>query len=487
MAQGAREAYFVGAPLNRASWLRGSHAFLNTAVTSADARFLLLSRGNPLVHATDERRKSLVFATWAEVKEAVLATAQPQSESLFGPEAYGLVPKDAADRAYAACTNGLLSPNLSLAFLGIESHGTSSNKQVPQGTPYFALSLLYKRAGMDSTPLEALLAQLTQSYDVLDMRLAVAIGALTPRDAAYVGGARSIIDWNERFQHCAACGALQYSAAAGYKRVCLRALQACATGEAFFERFGLPRLSGTECLSGRTLQNYAYPRTDLVVIVGIVSADTKRILLGRKRGWPAGYYSCIAGFVEQGESFEEAARREAWEETGLEIGTVMYQWHLMVGMFAYATSPDEELQLDLDDELEEAFFATKAQVAQVLRYVRREGEPLYRHGHKLIVPGRRAMAHALLAHSAVRASRSAWKGPFFVPFPNLQQALKNNTPIRTNARSCTILPNFVGLKFLVHNGKHHLPVTITEEMVGHKLGEFAVTRKKFSYRLTKNK
>lgn len=89
--------------------------------------------------------------------------------------------------------------------------------------------------------------------------------------------------------------------------------------------------------------------------------------------------------------------------------------------------------------------------------------------------------------SAVRASRSAWKGPFFVPFPNLQQALKNNAPIRTNARSCTILPNFVGLKFLVHNGKFHLPVTITEEMVGHKLGEFAPTRKRFSYRLTKNK
>lgn len=78
-----------------------------------------------------------------------------------------------------------------------------------------------------------------------------------------------------------------------------------------------------------------------------------------------------------------------------------------------------------------------------------------------------------------------------MPFPNLQDALKNNTPIRTNARSCTILPNFVGyaahalltrLKFLVHNGKHHLPVNITEEMVGHKLGEFAPTRKRFSYR-----
>ncbi|KAN0065344.1 mitochondrial ribosomal small subunit component [Thecaphora frezii] len=92
----------------------------------------------------------------------------------------------------------------------------------------------------------------------------------------------------------------------------------------------------------------------------------------------------------------------------------------------------------------------------------------------------------MLPSTVVRA-RSAWKGPFFVAFPNLSEALKNNTPIRTNARSCTILPNFVGLKFLVHNGKHHIPISITEEMVGHKLGEFAPTRKRFTYRLTKNK
>lgn len=79
---------------------------------------------------------------------------------------------------------------------------------------------------------------------------------------------------------------------------------------------------------------------------------------------------------------------------------------LMVGVLAYATSPDTDLQLDLDAELEEAFFATKAEVEQTLRYVRREGEPLSRHGHNLTyvcpsdtsVPGRRAMAHALLAH-----------------------------------------------------------------------------------------
>ena len=46
-------------------------------------------------------------------------------------------------------------------------------------------------------------------------------------------------------------------------------------------------------------------------------------------------------------------------------------------------------------------------------------------------------------------------------------------PIKTQARSATILPNFVGLKFQIHNGKNYLDITITEDMVGHKLGEFA--------------
>ena len=73
-------------------------------------------------------------------------------------------------------------------------------------------------------------------------------------------------------------------------------------------------------------------------------------------------------------------------------------------------------------------------------------------------------------------------GPYFTAFPSLSTALKTNTPIYTKSRACTILPNFVGLKFMVHNGKDFLPVQVSEEMVGHKLGEFSLTRKKFSYR-----
>lgn len=82
-------------------------------------------------------------------------------------------------------------------------------------------------------------------------------------------------------------------------------------------------------------------------------------------------------------------------------------------------------------------------------------------------------------------ARSSWKGPHVVPLP-IANAIKTGTPIRTNSRSCTILPQFVGLKFQIHNGKEYVEVEITDEMVGSKLGEFAATRKRFMYKFSKN-
>ncbi|KAJ1988031.1 mitochondrial ribosomal small subunit component [Dimargaris cristalligena] len=84
-------------------------------------------------------------------------------------------------------------------------------------------------------------------------------------------------------------------------------------------------------------------------------------------------------------------------------------------------------------------------------------------------------------------TRSVWKGPYFVNFPNLKQAIERNIPIKTDVRACTILPSFVGARFLIHNGNKYLPLAVTEDMVGRKLGEFAPTRGRFSYRQTKNK
>jgi small subunit ribosomal protein S19 len=77
-------------------------------------------------------------------------------------------------------------------------------------------------------------------------------------------------------------------------------------------------------------------------------------------------------------------------------------------------------------------------------------------------------------------SRSQKKGPFVADKlyrrVDRMSGSKNKEPIKTWSRSCTILPEFVGHTFMVHNGRQHIKVFVTEDMVGHKLGEFALTR-----------
>jgi small subunit ribosomal protein S19 len=77
-------------------------------------------------------------------------------------------------------------------------------------------------------------------------------------------------------------------------------------------------------------------------------------------------------------------------------------------------------------------------------------------------------------------ARSVWKGPFV--HPSLLKKIDKiksgepKRPIKTWSRNSTVIPDFVGYSFLIHNGKSFIPITISEEMVGHKLGEFAATR-----------
>ena len=77
-------------------------------------------------------------------------------------------------------------------------------------------------------------------------------------------------------------------------------------------------------------------------------------------------------------------------------------------------------------------------------------------------------------------SRSIWKGPFVDPsLIKKVEKLSGQTqkaPIKTWSRKSTIIPEFVGVSFLIHNGKKFIPIKISEEMVGHKLGEFSPTR-----------
>ena len=139
---------------------------------------------------------------------------------------------------------------------------------------------------------------------------------IDPGDAAILAQAKSMIDWHQRHGYCANCGAPTALAEAGYKRYC----DACNTEH--------------------------FPRTDPVVIMLALNGDT--CLLGRQAKWPKGFYSALAGFVEPGETIEEAVARELQEEAGIKVGDVAFHstqpWpypsSLMIGCYARAKTTD---------------------------------------------------------------------------------------------------------------------------------------------------
>jgi NAD+ diphosphatase len=160
---------------------------------------------------------------------------------------------------------------------------------------------------------------------------------LAAQDAALLAYARALGFWRARQRHCGVCGAVAAPIRAGHVLLCSN--PACA--EEFF------------------------PRLDPAMIVLV--SDGERALLGRQTSWPARRYSTIAGFVEPGESLEDAVVREVLEETGVSVSNVRYHssqpWpfpaSLMVGFFASA-APGSEVHVG--GELEDARWFTRAQI-----------------------------------------------------------------------------------------------------------------------------
>jgi NAD+ diphosphatase len=111
--------------------------------------------------------------------------------------------------------------------------------------------------------------------------------------------------------------------------------------------------------------NETFPRLDPAIIVLVIDASGERALLGRQATWPTGRYSTIAGFVEPGESLEDAVAREVLEETGVQVAEVAYDssqpWpfpsSLMLGFRAIARTDAITLR---DGELEDARWFTRA-------------------------------------------------------------------------------------------------------------------------------
>lgn len=179
--------------------------------------------------------------------------------------------------------------------------------------------------------------------------------------AAVFACARSLVDWNYRNKYCPGCGSKTYSMWGGWKKACLTLLPwADNTGK-------------KPCPSGKGLHNYAHPRTDPVVIMIAIDETGEKVLLGRGRRFPGMFYSAFAGFIEPGESFEDAVAREMWEEAGVRVWNIRYHsgqpWPypstLMVGFYSRADST-KPIRTDLDNELVDARWFTRDEVLAII-------------------------------------------------------------------------------------------------------------------------
>ncbi|MDR3496549.1 MAG: NAD(+) diphosphatase [Ancalomicrobiaceae bacterium] len=195
---------------------------------------------------------------------------------------------------------------------------------------------------------------------LVDLRTLALEAAVPAEELGAAAEARAVFNWHQSHRHCSRCGSATTMSSAGFRRDC----PSCGAQH--------------------------FPRTDPVVIMAIVRDD--RILLGRQARFPPGMYSCLAGFVEPGETIEDAVRRETWEEAGIRVGRVGYHssqpWpfpnSLMLGCFGEAETG--EIVADLT-ELEDCRWfdrpAAKAMFAET-------------HPEAITAPKPLAIAHHLL-------------------------------------------------------------------------------------------
>ncbi|NDW03859.1 NAD(+) diphosphatase [Jiella pacifica] len=222
--------------------------------------------------------------------------------------------------------------------------------------------------GFDAAGRPALAALVASADDdtpagvaAVDLRGIAMEGRLDPDTEGRLAQGAHLIGWHAKNQFCGVCGKPTRSAAAGYRREC------------------------TAC------DNVIFPRTDPVTIM-LVHDGEGRCILGRQPRFPENFWSCLAGFVEPGETLEDAVRRETMEEAGVAVGEITFlasqPWpfpcNLMIGCLGLATSRD--ITFDTT-ELEDCRWFSRDEVRAMLAGNHPDG---------LMVPKPFAIAHHLI-------------------------------------------------------------------------------------------
>lgn len=276
-----------------------------------------------------------------------------------------------------------------LVFLGLDLEAKASNlslsidpTQEYTGTPYFVLDCTNIPEQQLST-----LTDTNTSFAPTRVDLSLSY----PQSALYAQ-ARSYLDWHNHNKYCSSCGSPTLPVQGGTKIVCPP------------KDAAHPDRSHRNCQTRTGLHNTAFPRTDATLITAPVSADGKRILLGRGKRWPDKYFSCLSGFIEPAESMESATRREVWEESGVKVHQVQihssqawpYPSTLLVGTIGQCDRKEDEAISYPEKELGEAKWFELDEVKEALDHGHAMWEEPPKGWTGIRLPPDKLMAHRTL-------------------------------------------------------------------------------------------
>lgn len=382
--------YYGGSFLNRLSFLRDDYKFLHSAITHPSTQFLVLQNLAPPV---EELKETGVKASKEEIAAALAANLprnplhrlrfltlgeNPALAEFIGTP-YKIDEHTQISAWYSKRDAIGMTAKPLIVFLGLDENADpahslgyqNSNKggahagESYQGQAYFAVDLTPEymvsedlKKGAQAV-LDAAKELQNASFQITPFGVRLSRG-----EAGVYAQARMYIDWNTRNRFCGGCGLPNMSINGGCKLVCPAQdngidLPACAT-------------------RGR-VSNLSFPRTDNSIIAAVVNYAGDKILLGRNRRFPKGFFSCLAGFLEPAETIEDCVRREIWEEAGVDVGRVIIHssqpWpfpaNIMLGCIAQVRDSSEKahtIHLGHDPELEEANWYSLKDLKEVLGF-----------------------------------------------------------------------------------------------------------------------
>lgn len=229
----------------------------------------------------------------------------------------------------------------------------------PLQTVFIGLAGDAARTGISISPEAAERAKESGDYALIDLR-SIAVQGLADAHLPALATGKAVLLWHAKHRHCSNCGTPTKIVEAGWRRDC--------------PHCGMRH----------------FPRTDPCVIM--LAIDNDRCLLGRSRRFQPNMWSCLAGFVEPGESFEEAVKRETFEEAGIEIGRISYftsqPWPFPMSIMVAFHAEAKSTRLTIDwKELDGARWFSRDEVKLMIAG---------RHPDGLFIPPTIAVAHHII-------------------------------------------------------------------------------------------